>query len=89
MTLDEARIHQERWTTKYGHKICKHTQVNDFLTVRKRRILEYLVCMECGEVHVNPRKQLSLNKVKTLEEIFSEEGLSPSFFGKTHSHPLR
>lgn len=71
MTLDQANRSKERWITKNEHKICTHRQVNDFLTVKNRRILEYLVCMECGEVHVNPRKKLSSNK--TLEELAVEE----------------
>ena len=69
MTLDEARLHKERWKTKNGQKTCKHMQVNDFLTVKNRRIREYLVCLVCGEVYRNPRNQLSRHNINQLGEL--------------------
>jgi len=72
MTLDQARRLQKQWETLNGPKPCKHIQINDFLTVTKRSILEYLVCMECGTVYVNPKKQRSAAQAKTMEQLIAE-----------------
>ena len=73
MTLDEAGRRQAAWKTKHGAKICKHERMVDNLISKKGRNTGYVVCMECGEVFVDPGKQLSPAKIKKLKELLAQD----------------
>jgi len=74
MNLDEAGRRQAAWKAKHGDKICKHMRMVDSLISKKGRNTGYLVCLECGEVFLDPLKQLSPAKAKKLEELLAKEG---------------
>jgi hypothetical protein len=73
MTLDEAGRRQAAWRAKQGEKICKHERMVDYLLSKKGKNTGYLVCMECGEVFIDPMKYAVRDHLKTLEELAAEE----------------
>lgn len=74
MTLDEAHRVQEKWKASHGAQTCEHWQLVDPFLSKNGKYTGYVVCMECGEVIVDPAQQPSPGQVKTLEELFFEEG---------------
>ncbi len=73
MTLDEAGRRQEAWNAKNGTKDCQHTRMVDYLLTKKRKNTGYLVCLECGEVFIDPMKHAVRDHLKTLAELADEE----------------
>lgn len=73
MTLDEAGRRAAAWKAKYGEKVCKHERMVDYLLTKKGKNTGYLVCMECGEVFIDPMKCDVRDHLKPLAELAAEE----------------
>ena len=73
MTLDEAGRRQAAWKAKKGSKDCQHGRMVDYLLTKKGKNTGYLVCLECGEVFIDPMKYAVRDHLKPLVELAAEE----------------
>ncbi len=72
MTIDKAGRRRAAWKSKQGAKTCQHMNLINVLTVKNKKIRDYFVCVECGEVYIDPKKLRSSDNVKSLEELAAE-----------------
>lgn len=73
MTLDEAGRRKEAWKAKHSDQICKHERMVDYLLSKKGKNTGYLVCLECGEVFIDPMKYAVQDHLRTLDELAAED----------------
>ncbi len=73
MTLANAVVLQEKWKARHRDKICKHAQIIDHLIDKNGRKTDYIICLECGKVFLNPTKDLSPTEFATLVQHCAEE----------------
>lgn len=55
MTLDDAKRLQEKWKGTYGNRVCRHTQLFDYLRSENGSTSDYSVCLICGEVYLDSK----------------------------------
>ena len=55
MTFEDGKRLREKWEKARANDICQHRQLINNLKSNDGRLLDLLICMECGEILQNSR----------------------------------